>query len=63
MNSDKIAHEGRIVAIDPQLTTVEIISESACSACHAKACALWVNRKRKRLRSLRLSVTGRWDRK
>lgn len=41
MSSDKIAHEGRIIAIDPQLTTVEIISESACSACHAKGlCSL-----------------------
>jgi len=35
MNSEEISHKGRIVAIDPQFTTVEIISESACSACHA----------------------------
>ena len=47
MNSDKIAHEGRIVAIDPQLTTVEIISESACSVCHAKGlCSLGESKKK-----------------
>ena len=38
---DEITHKGRIVAIDPEITTVEIISESACSACHAKGlCSL-----------------------
>ncbi|MCQ2156995.1 MAG: SoxR reducing system RseC family protein [Bacteroidales bacterium] len=30
-----IAHKGRIVEITPEFTTVEIISESACSGCHA----------------------------
>ena len=39
-NSD-IAHRGRIVSITPEVTTVEIVSESACSACHAKGlCSL-----------------------
>ena len=39
-NSD-IAHRGRIVSITPELTTVEIVSEPACSACHAKGlCSL-----------------------
>ena len=33
---ESVAHTGKIVSITPQLTTVEIISESACSACHAK---------------------------
>ena len=33
---DEITHKGRIVAIDPEVTTVEIVSESACAACHAK---------------------------
>ena len=33
---DEIAHEGRIVEITPQAITVEIVSSSACSACHAK---------------------------
>lgn len=32
---ESIAHKGRIVRITPQFTTVEIISESACSSCHA----------------------------
>ena len=32
----EITHSGRIVEITPSFTTVEIVSESACSACHAK---------------------------
>lgn len=37
MNSNsEISHRGRIVAITPELTTVEIVSEAACSSCHAK---------------------------
>lgn len=32
---ESVAHKGRIVSITPQFTTVEIISESACSSCHA----------------------------
>lgn len=35
-HSDEIAHEGRIVEITPHAITVEIVSSSACSACHAK---------------------------
>lgn len=31
----EISHIGKIVDINPQFTTVEIISQSACSACHA----------------------------
>lgn len=31
-----ITHKGRIVAIDPEITTVEIVSEAACASCHAK---------------------------
>ncbi|MBP5741790.1 MAG: SoxR reducing system RseC family protein [Bacteroidales bacterium] len=34
MNGD-ISHIGRIKTVGPEFTTVEIISESACSACHA----------------------------
>ena len=38
---EEITHKGRIVAIDPEITTVEIISETACAACHAKsACGM-----------------------
>lgn len=33
---EEITHKGRIVAIDPDITTVEIIAESACASCHAK---------------------------
>ena len=33
---EEITHKGRIVAIDPEITTIEIIAESACAACHAK---------------------------
>ena len=36
-NSGKeISHEGRIVEITPEYTSVEIVSSSACSQCHAK---------------------------
>lgn len=34
--AEEITHKGRITDINPAFTTVEIISESACSACHAK---------------------------
>ena len=36
MAKDEISHIGKIVEITPEMTTVEIISSSACSACHAK---------------------------
>ena len=32
---ESIFHRGRIVKVTPEFTTVEIISSSACSACHA----------------------------
>ena len=34
---EEITHKGRIVAIDPEITTIEIISEAACASCHAKS--------------------------
>lgn len=38
MNSNsEISHVGRIVSITPEFTTVEIVSESACGSCHARA--------------------------
>ena len=42
MSSNKeITHRGRIVDITPEVTTVDIISESACAACHARSlCSL-----------------------
>lgn len=33
---NEIAHEGRILEITPDFTTVQIVVSSACSACHAK---------------------------
>ena len=40
-SSSEIAHRGRIVSITPEVTTVEIVSEPACAACHAKGlCSL-----------------------
>ncbi|MCQ2146881.1 MAG: SoxR reducing system RseC family protein [Bacteroidales bacterium] len=35
MAKGEVSHTGRIVAINPQFTTVEFVAESACSACHA----------------------------
>ena len=40
-SSSEITHRGRIVSITPEVTTVEIVSEAACAACHAKGlCSL-----------------------
>ena len=40
-SNNEISHRGRIVSITPEVTTVEIVSESACAACHAKGlCSL-----------------------
>lgn len=40
-SSKEISHRGRIVSITPEITTVRIVSESACAACHAKGlCSL-----------------------
>ena len=37
----EISHRGRIVSVTPEVTTVQIVSESACAACHAKGlCSL-----------------------
>ena len=33
----EVSHTGRITSIDPQFTTVDIVSESACASCHAAA--------------------------
>ena len=30
-----IAHEGKVIAANPQFTTVEITSSAACASCHA----------------------------
>ncbi len=36
MAKNEISHKGVITAITPELTTVDIISTSACAECHAK---------------------------
>ena len=36
MSQESISHSGEVVAADPRFITVEIVSESACGACHAK---------------------------
>ena len=33
---ETVTHKGRIVEITPEFTTVQIVSEPACAACHAK---------------------------
>lgn len=39
--SETISHHGRVIEVTPAVTTVEIVSQSACSACHAKTlCSL-----------------------
>ena len=36
MAKNEISHKGVITAITPELTTIDIISTSACAECHAK---------------------------
>ena len=36
MSKNEISHKGVIKSITPELTTVEILSTSACTECHAK---------------------------
>ena len=52
-----IEHKGRVVEVTPALTTVEIISESACSSCHAKGLCGIDSSKRK---EIQLPTSG-WD--
>ena len=35
-SNSEISHRGRIVSVTPEVTKVQIVSEPACSACHAK---------------------------
>ena len=36
MSKNEISHKGRIISVTPEVTVVEIVSTSACSACHAR---------------------------
>ena len=57
MASDTISHKGRIVSVGPDVTTVEIVSESACAACHAKGlCSM----SESEIKQVQLPTSG-WD--
>lgn len=36
MAKERIEHEGRVISVDKDYITVEIVNKSACAACHAK---------------------------
>ena len=36
MAKGRIEHEGRVIAVDKDYISVEIVNKSACAACHAK---------------------------
>lgn len=37
MAKERIEHEGRVIAVNKDYISVEIVSKSACAACHARA--------------------------
>ncbi|MCR5840567.1 MAG: SoxR reducing system RseC family protein [Bacteroidales bacterium] len=56
-SSSEITHRGRIISITPEVTTVQIVSESACAACHARGlCSLGDSK----LKEVELPTRG-WD--
>ena len=56
-SSSEITHRGRIISITPEVTTVQIVSESACAACHARSlCSLGDSK----LKEIELPTRG-WD--
>ncbi len=56
-SSSDISHRGRIVSVTPEVTTVQIVSESACGACHARGlCSLGDSR----VKEIELPTRG-WD--
>lgn len=36
MSKNEVSHEGTILEITPEFTSVEIVAQSACAACHAR---------------------------
>ena len=36
MSKHEVSHEGTILEITPEFTSVEIVAQSACAACHAR---------------------------
>ena len=56
-SSSEISHRGRIVSVTPEVTKVQIVSESACAACHAKGlCSLGDSK----VKEIELPTRG-WD--
>ena len=49
MVEEEISHSGRVVEITPSEIIVEIVSESACSSCHAAAMCGMSEMKKKRI--------------
>ena len=49
MSKNEVSHEGTILEITPEFTTVEIIAQSACAACHARSVCGLGESKRKRV--------------
>ena len=37
MAKERIEHEGRVIAVDKDYISVEIVNKSACASCHAKS--------------------------
>jgi len=56
-NNTTITHRGRIIDITPEITTVEIVSESACSSCHAKSLC---SRSESKTKNIEVRTRG-WD--
>ena len=47
MSKNEVSHEGTILEITPEYTTVEIVAQSACAACHARGLCGVADEKRK----------------
>ena len=49
MAQASVSHSGKVIAIDPDFITVEIISEAACAGCHAASLCDLTNQKTKQV--------------
>ncbi len=47
--SGKVAHKGKVIAVSDEKIVVNIISESACAACHAKGMCTMADTKEKNI--------------
>lgn len=60
MRQEEISHRGRIVSIEKGMVKVEIVSESACAACHASGlCGM--GESRKKIVEVRTPSPGRFE--